>query len=404
MTTKNKSEADDAGEGKKSAGYPRETDWAETVDPLEKRLVAAGLVAARALRNRLKKAGYLDAAYMAQLTLLADGVAALVRESLDLEPTADAPAAVVARWVEVLLAAPEVKGGVAAAFVVPLLLRGDPAAALKLLATVGGDPSMAAREGAQVALRRYAIDHGTAVVLPWTTAWWSHPNDGVRRLPVEALRPRGVWVPHLADVRRDPAVLFPMLDAVVDDPSLYVRKAVANSLNDISKDHPDMAAAWARTWLEQSRTPDREWVAKRGLRSLTAGQHPAAKALFAMPAADQFAVTVVDPPPASIPLGGVLPITLTATDRRPLDAADPSHRIARLELRLTSANERKGGRPAVRKFLVQAVRLTPAATVQVVRRIRVTQRNSRPTPLGATALILLCNGEPVWTGEIELTD
>ncbi|MGL5095238.1 MAG: hypothetical protein ACRDD1_06595, partial [Planctomycetia bacterium] len=67
------------------------------------------------------------------------------------------------------------------------------------------------------------------------------------------------------------------------------------------------------------------------------------------------------------------------------------------------ADERKGGRPAVRKFLVQAVRLTPAATVNVTRRIRIAQRNSRPTPLGATTLTLLCNGEPVWTGEIELT-
>ena len=57
----------------------------------------------------------------------------------------------------------------------------------------------------------------------------------------------------------------PLLDALVDDPSPYVRRSVANHLNDIAKDHPALALDLARRWLSRDGPPGRRATALRTL-------------------------------------------------------------------------------------------------------------------------------------------
>ncbi len=38
--------------------------------------------------------------------------------------------------------------------------------------------------------------------------------------------------------KKDPTPVLEVLEKLKDDPSLYVRRSVSNSLNDIAKDHP----------------------------------------------------------------------------------------------------------------------------------------------------------------------
>ena len=47
----------------------------------------------------------------------------------------------------------------------------------------------------------------------------------------------------------DPAPVLPILEALKSDPEEYVRRSVANNLNDIAKDHPDTVAGIAKRWL-----------------------------------------------------------------------------------------------------------------------------------------------------------
>jgi hypothetical protein len=68
----------------------------------------------------------------------------------------------------------------------------------------------------------------------------------VRRLVSEGSRPRLPWGLRLQALVADPAPTLPLLRALQDDPSAYVRRSVANHLNDIAKDHPDLVAAWVR--------------------------------------------------------------------------------------------------------------------------------------------------------------
>jgi 3-methyladenine DNA glycosylase AlkC len=83
-------------------------------------------------------------------------------------------------------------------------------------------PSCATSPSARSVLRDFAEDE----------------NEHVRRLASEGSRPRLPWSFRLSAFAADPSLAFPILDRLKADPSLYVRKSVANHLNDISKDHP----------------------------------------------------------------------------------------------------------------------------------------------------------------------
>ncbi len=97
--------------------------------------------------------------------------------------------------------------------------------------------------------------------------WAQHPHHHIRRLATEGCRPRLPWAMALNPLKEDPSALFPILDRLKQDPSLYVRKSVANNLNDISKDHPDQVKQIVREW-QVNQHPHTDWILKQGCRSL----------------------------------------------------------------------------------------------------------------------------------------
>ena len=104
--------------------------------------------------------------------------------------------------------------------------------------------------------------------------WTDDPNRHVRRLVSEGTRPRLPWAPQLPMFMADPSPLLPLLTALRDDPEEYVRRSVANSLNDIAKDHPDLVAELAKDWL--AKAPDsRRRLVRHACRTLVKQGHPA---------------------------------------------------------------------------------------------------------------------------------
>ncbi|WP_135557052.1 DNA alkylation repair protein [Paenibacillus cymbidii] len=108
--------------------------------------------------------------------------------------------------------------------------------------------------------------------------WAGNDNHHVRRLASEGCRPRLPWGMALKLFQRDPGPVLPILERLKDDPSEYVRKSVANNLNDIAKDHPDVVLALAQRWLGQSERTD--WIVRHGCRTLLRRGHAEALALF----------------------------------------------------------------------------------------------------------------------------
>jgi len=108
--------------------------------------------------------------------------------------------------------------------------------------------------------------------------WALHDSEHVRRLASEGCRPRLPWAMQLPAFIQDPKPVLEVLDTLKCDSSLYVRKSVANNLNDISKDHPKLVLAIARSWLGLGK--DTDWLVKHACRSLLKQGSPDALTLF----------------------------------------------------------------------------------------------------------------------------
>ncbi|WP_305072206.1 DNA alkylation repair protein [Pseudarthrobacter sp. AB1] len=108
--------------------------------------------------------------------------------------------------------------------------------------------------------------------------WTGHPDEHVRRLASEGTRPYLPWAVRVPAVVLHPEASLPILDALYRDPSEYVRRSVANHLNDVARHAPALVVATAARWLS---APDANtaWVVRHGLRTLIKKAHPGALAL-----------------------------------------------------------------------------------------------------------------------------
>jgi 3-methyladenine DNA glycosylase AlkC len=109
--------------------------------------------------------------------------------------------------------------------------------------------------------------------------WATDPNVHVRRLVSEGTRPRLPWAPRLPRFVEDPQPVLRLLEMLKDDPELYVRRSVANNLNDIAKDHPDLVVEVCARWSLQA-SPERRWLIRHGLRTLVKQGHEGALAVL----------------------------------------------------------------------------------------------------------------------------
>lgn len=97
-------------------------------------------------------------------------------------------------------------------------------------------------------------------------AWSLHKDARVRRLSSEGCRPRLPWAVALPRFKKDPTLILPILENLKEDKDIWVRKTVANNLNDISKDNPELAVGIFKRWLGSSKETD--WIVKHAARTL----------------------------------------------------------------------------------------------------------------------------------------
>lgn len=130
---------------------------------------------------------------------------------------------------------------------------------------------------AEFAVRPFLLrypDRMAAQMLDWSR----HESPMLRRLSSEGFRPRLPWGMGVPALKKDPAPILPVLENLKNDPAETVRRSTANNLNDISKDHPELALSIARRWMGHS--PETDWVVRHACRGLLKKGHPEALALF----------------------------------------------------------------------------------------------------------------------------
>lgn len=129
----------------------------------------------------------------------------------------------------------------------------------------------------EFAIRPFLIKHPEKV-MKQMLKWSTHKNPSVRRFSSEGCRPRLPWGMAIPAFKKDPTLILPILENLKNDESLYVRKSVANNLNDIAKDNPSVVIDLIKKWKGKSEHTD--WIIKHGCRTLLKKAHSEVLGLF----------------------------------------------------------------------------------------------------------------------------
>lgn len=202
------------------------------------------------------------------------------------------------------------------------------------------------RHTAEFAIRPFLVKYPerTLAVL---SKWAEDENAHVRRLVSEGTRPRLPWGMRLQQFIADPSPTLALLGKLKDDPSDYVRRSVANHLNDISKDNPDLVLRQLKRWQEQP-TPESDWITRHALRSLVKAGNADALQLLGFGEA-QVRLTELQVAPAAIHVGETLSIAFNLHS----DSDEAQHCVVDYVLHFMKAN----GRPAPKVFKLKNVTL-----------------------------------------------
>lgn len=131
---------------------------------------------------------------------------------------------------------------------------------------------------------------------------WAEDDDpALRRLASEGSRPRLPWGMALKQFKEDPSPILPILETLRHDPSEDVRRSVANNLNDIAKDHPDLVVEVLTRW--QDGTAEVADITRHALRVLIKEGHPGALRLLGFSPEPEVVVEDLDVSPEYVSIG-----------------------------------------------------------------------------------------------------
>lgn len=251
---------------------------------------------------------------------------------------------------------------------------------------------------AEFSIRPFLEQHPEAT-LERLASWVIDPSAHVRRLVSEGTRPRLPWGRRLRAFQLDPRPVLALLERLKDDPELYVRRSVANNLNDIGKDHPDVLVATARRWLKENdehpgRFPHRRWVVEHALRSLIKAGHPEALAAlgFGERACVELLVPCVCPPQPAIGESVELVFSLR----------NPNLLEQNLRVDLGVHYVKANGSTRLKVFMLKSVCLAPQGTVAFRKKLALTQMTTRVHYPGVHRVEVRINGQPLPLGDFDL--
>lgn len=143
--------------------------------------------------------------------------------------------------------------------------------------------------------------------------WCNSSDYHLRRLVSEGTRPRLPWGSQLPKFIADPSPIFPLLEKLNNDCEDYVRRSVANNLNDISKDHPERVLLTSEQWLKEPST-EKTWIIRHATRTLVKKGDPRAFALFGYTESPQINVELkIEKPKLTVGEEQTFTLTLTST-------------------------------------------------------------------------------------------
>jgi 3-methyladenine DNA glycosylase AlkC len=221
-------------------------------------------------------------------------------------------------------------------------------------------------------------------------AWAGDDNVHVRRLVSEGTRPRLPWAPRLRAFQEDPRPVIALLELLKDDPERYVQRSVANSLNDIGKDHPDLAVEVCRRWSDGA-SAGRKWIVRHALRSLVKKGHRGALAALGVDGEPAIRIAGVRLVPRRVRIGGAL--------RFSFSLANTGKSVQQLLVDYAVHFVKANGAARPKVFKLRKLALSPGDRVELGDTLSFADLTTRRHYPGRHRLELLVNGLPHPLGE-----
>jgi len=224
--------------------------------------------------------------------------------------------------------------------------------------------------------------------------WTRDPSPHVRRLVSEGTRPRLPWAPRLRSLQKNPHPALELLELLRDDPELYVRRSVANHLNDIGKDHPELLNATARRWLEGA-GPERAWIVRHALRSAIKRGDAGALAVSGYGAKAEVAVQAKSITPQRVRIGDSVIISFDLMNKLP----QRQRVLADLRVHYMKAS----GKTAPKVFKLKAVELAAKDSLHIEKKLSLANLTTRKHYPGMHRVDVMLNGRAIRIGDFLVT-
>lgn len=245
---------------------------------------------------------------------------------------------------------------------------------------------------AEFAIRPFLEAH-PELLLERLRAWTEDSNEHVRRLVSEGTRSRLPWAPRLLAFAKDPTPVVDLLERLRDDSSLYVRRSVANNLNDIGKDHPQRLNRIAAAWMEGA-SPERRWIVQHALRSAIKKGDAAALKVLGFGAKTSLQVVEHAVAPTRPRMGGKVVVTVTLEN--------PSRRRQEAVVDLVVHFVKANGSASPKVFKLANVALAAGETVALRKTVSLADLTTRKHYPGRHRVTLQLNGVVQPLGEFTL--
>lgn len=235
---------------------------------------------------------------------------------------------------------------------------------------------------AEFAIRPFIEEHPELSMKQMLT-WSKSENHHLRRLSSEGCRPRLPWAPPLRKFIHDPSPCLPILNNLNSDESEYVRKSVANHLNDISKDHPELVLKIAKEWYGKSNHTN--WIVKHALRTLLKKGNKKALSIFGLDNSEKLIINDLSLTKSEVKIGDYIYFHFDIINQ------SKQNRNVRLEYKIdyTKAN----GSTSPKVFQISEFVLKPGTTKQFKRKQSFKQLSTRVHYPGLHKITVIINGD-----------
>ena len=241
------------------------------------------------------------------------------------------------------------------------------------------------------AIRPFII-HYPRETLARLQEWALDENEHVRRLVSEGSRPRLPWWPPLRQFIADPTPTLALLEHLKDDSSLYVRRSVANHLNDISKDHPELLLGRMEAWSFDA-SPERLWLINHALRTLVKRGDQRALGILGFGAAE-VDLRGLELAPAVLQFGNALEFSFELRNRGTAEA--------KLMIDFVMRFRKANGKTAPKVFKLKKTRLAAGESLAITKKIAIRPISTRKYYAGRQRLEIQVNGRVLGGADFEL--